>query len=120
MFNSTPLHLAAKEGHIHIVGFLINHGADINAQKKGFFSVTPLHVSSQEGHVLVVKTLIEHGADVNKKDSLLYFILILKPLFIVHPNIIMLMLLNFFLKVELILTLRIKKGKLLWIMQVVK
>jgi len=34
MFRSTPLHLAAKEGHLHVVEYLVNQKANINAKTK--------------------------------------------------------------------------------------
>jgi len=34
IFRSTPLHLAAANGHISVVEYLVNQKADINAKAK--------------------------------------------------------------------------------------
>jgi hypothetical protein len=58
----TPLHLAAKRGHVEVARFLVDRGANVNVRDKG--SLTPLHLASQEGKVEVARFLIDHGANV--------------------------------------------------------
>uniref|UniRef100_A0A183TH09 ANK_REP_REGION domain-containing protein n=1 Tax=Schistocephalus solidus TaxID=70667 RepID=A0A183TH09_SCHSO len=57
--NSTPLHLAAE--------FLLDMGADANAQDKG--GLIPLHNASSYGHIDVAALLIRHGTSVNAVDK---------------------------------------------------
>jgi ankyrin repeat protein len=63
----TPLHLASGKGHIEIVEFLLNHGADIELEI--FNGVTPLMLAAQYVTNETIKTLLEHGAKVNHKDE---------------------------------------------------
>jgi len=66
----TPLHLASGKGHIEIVEFLLNHGADIELEI--FNGETPLMLAAQYaryGQYETIKTLLEHGAKVNHKDQ---------------------------------------------------
>ena len=66
----TPLHLASGKGHIEIVEFLLNHGADIELEI--FIGDTPLLVAARYaryGQYETIKTLLEHGAKVNHKDK---------------------------------------------------
>ena len=66
----TPLHLASGKGHIEIVEFLLNHGADIELEI--FNGETPLMLAAQHARhrrYETIKTLLEHGAKVNHKDE---------------------------------------------------
>ncbi|HUU20210.1 MAG TPA: ankyrin repeat domain-containing protein [Sedimentisphaerales bacterium] len=67
----TPLHLASSKGHIEIVEFLLNHGADIELEI--FNGETPLMLAAQYARhgqqYETIKTLLEHGAKVNHKDE---------------------------------------------------
>jgi len=59
----TALHLAAQEGHIAIVGTLINAGGDVNSTRDDETSV--LQLASERGHDLIVHKLVDTGANVN-------------------------------------------------------
>ena len=50
---STPLHWASHEGHVEVVDYLLDHGADIKA--KNTSGETPLSDASNMGHVEVVE-----------------------------------------------------------------
>lgn len=58
-----PLYLAAGEGKIDAVRYLLNEGADVNAREK--FGGTPLTEAAFHGHLNVVNELLFHNADVN-------------------------------------------------------
>ena len=66
----TPLHFASGKGHIEIVEFLLNHGADIELEILN--GETPLMLAARYaryGQYETIKTLLEHGAMVNHKDE---------------------------------------------------
>jgi ankyrin repeat protein len=58
-----PLFLAAGEGRIAVVRYLLNEGADVNAREK--FGSTALIEATFYGHANVVKELVFRGADIN-------------------------------------------------------
>ncbi|KAJ3600893.1 hypothetical protein NHX12_031867 [Muraenolepis orangiensis] len=63
---TTPLHLAARNGHKDIIRLLLNAGIDINrATKAG----TALHEASLYGKTEVVKLLLDAGVDVNIRNT---------------------------------------------------
>jgi TonB family protein len=64
---STPLHLAAWNGHKDIVELLLANKADVNA--KDTMGFTPLHRAAITGHKDVVELLLDKGANVNAKDN---------------------------------------------------
>ena len=63
----TPLILAAYNDQREAVGFLLAHGADINAQDSA--GNTALMGVCFKGYKEVAKTLIDAGADVNLRNS---------------------------------------------------
>lgn len=63
---STPLHWAARHGHLEVVETLIANGADVNAVD--VFGRTPLHLAAP--HPVVMEMLIGAGADVDARDQL--------------------------------------------------
>jgi|LakMenEpi03Aug12_release.lakeMendotaPanAssembly.Ray.scaffolds.fasta_scaffold749898_1 ankyrin repeat protein len=62
---STPfgslLHVAADKGHLNIVRYLVQKGADINLND-GIVGGSPIGSAASSGHADVVKYLLEHGA----------------------------------------------------------
>ncbi|MDE0650398.1 MAG: ankyrin repeat domain-containing protein, partial [Gammaproteobacteria bacterium] len=58
----TALHLAAREGHLEVVGILIGAGAETGAATR-IGDYTPLHLASGGGHADVVDALLGGGAD---------------------------------------------------------
>ncbi len=59
----TPLHCAARFGHVNATKALLNHHAAINARDRG--GLTPLHWSARHGHDSIVELLIRKGADLS-------------------------------------------------------
>ncbi|GBM18725.1 Tankyrase-1 [Araneus ventricosus] len=64
--NSTPLHLAAGYNNLDVAEFLLEHGADVNAQDKG--GLIPLHNASSYGHLDIAALLIKYNTVVNATD----------------------------------------------------
>jgi len=56
---STPLHIASNHGHVEIVQYLVNKGANINATDRG--GCTPLHSAVELGHFEAVRWLVQEG-----------------------------------------------------------
>lgn len=63
----SPLHWAARMGHIEVVDYLAKRGANINVRDNDGW--TPLHLAAQHGHLDVVKLLVARGADVCAKTD---------------------------------------------------
>jgi uncharacterized protein len=57
----TPLMVAAREGHVRLVRWLLDKGAAINAPAKG--GSTALWLACSSGHHPVVRLMLERGAD---------------------------------------------------------
>ncbi|XP_037333131.2 caskin-2-like isoform X2 [Pungitius pungitius] len=63
---TTPLHLAARNGHKDIISLLLAAGIDINKNTK---SGTALHEASLYGKTDVVRLLLDAGVDVNIRNT---------------------------------------------------
>ncbi|XP_019721884.1 caskin-2 isoform X3 [Hippocampus comes] len=63
---TTPLHLAARNGHKDVIGLLLKAGIDINATTK---SGTALHEAALYGKTEVVRLLLDAGVDVNIRNT---------------------------------------------------
>ena len=62
--NLTPLHLAARQGHLEIARLLLEKGADPN-RMQDTTARTPLHLAVQHQHEQVTRLLLERGANPN-------------------------------------------------------
>ena len=72
MGGNTPLHFAAREGHMDAVRELIVAGADVN-QTSVSDNMSPLTQAIINGHFDIAKFLLDHGADpdiASTKDGL--------------------------------------------------
>jgi len=63
----TPMHYAAENGHLPVVQYLCEQGANNEARSNG--DRTPLHLAAYEGHLPVVQYLCKQGADKETKDN---------------------------------------------------
>ena len=59
---SSALHLAAVEGHLNLVKFLVEQGAEVEVTNNDGF--TPLHAAAAKGYMEIVKFLVEQGAGI--------------------------------------------------------
>lgn len=60
----TPLHLAARQGHLEIAGLLLENGADPN-RRQDKTACTPLHLAVEHRREKVTRLLLEQGANPN-------------------------------------------------------
>jgi ankyrin repeat protein len=68
--DKTPLQLAAEQGRMEIVEYLVEAGADVNAATDpASGEVTPLRAAIDNQDYLMARYLIEHGADVNHANE---------------------------------------------------
>jgi hypothetical protein len=63
----TPLHDAARNGHIEIARLLLQNGAKVNAKDR--WDRTPLHIAAFRGHVDILHLLVENGADLEAQTN---------------------------------------------------
>jgi ankyrin repeat protein len=71
---SYTLLYASVEGHLEVVRYLIDQGADVNVNKSfheglAVPGVTPLHGAASGGHLEVARLLIASGARLDAKDK---------------------------------------------------
>ena len=63
----TPLHLAARHGHLEVIGELIERGARINEQTR-YTPATPLRYAAELGRKPVIRLLLASGAKKTSRD----------------------------------------------------
>eukprot|EP00854_Cymbomonas_tetramitiformis_P014662 gene14662-17323_t len=63
---ATPLHAASCNGHFSVAKLLLDHQAEINAQKCD--RSTALMMAACNGQLAIVELLLQRGADVSLKD----------------------------------------------------
>lgn len=62
-FERTPLHFAAKEGHLHLIELLLRRGAAVNEKDK--LGRTALYFATNRKHDCAVELLLERGASID-------------------------------------------------------
>src|SRR5437868_5113711 len=62
-YEHTMLHVAAQNGHLRVVEFLLDRGIDPNTREKGD-NTYPMHWAAAAGHLDVVRRLANAGGDV--------------------------------------------------------
>jgi uncharacterized protein len=67
VLGDTPLHIAAVNGDVHIIGLLLDAGADIDAH--GEYGYTPLQQAVGQGHVDAVRLLLRRGASRDSRND---------------------------------------------------
>jgi ankyrin repeat protein len=65
-FDETPMHAAARAGHINILSLLLEHGVDVDVRNRN--GETPLLKASWFGKREAGWYLIDRGADINAPD----------------------------------------------------
>lgn len=70
MCDSTPLQLAAHNGHARTVELLLKQQCDVNA--KDMANYTPLHWAVQKNHPNLIQLLLKYGADPHAKSHGMY------------------------------------------------
>ena len=66
-WDNTALLLACNKGHMEIVTYLIEHGANVNM--RNIHGWNPLITASSIGAIEIVKYLIEKGANLDGEDA---------------------------------------------------
>ena len=67
IYGRTPLNISCYNGHIEVVKFLLEEGADIESKDR--CSNSPLNKAScYEGDLETVKFLVEKGSDIESRD----------------------------------------------------
>jgi ankyrin repeat protein len=67
LLGESLLHLAADQGHVELLGPLIDAGLDVN--DTDHLNQTPLHSAAVNQHVPVMQWLLQHGADIQRQTS---------------------------------------------------
>ena len=66
---NTPLHQAAKNGHLLLCELIIDNVDDKNPKYEG--EKTPLHYAAKYGHLAICQLIIDNVDDKNPKDNVL-------------------------------------------------
>jgi ankyrin repeat protein len=65
---NTPLHYAVIQDRLEVVGWLLDAGADPNAEGEDRF--TPLHEAVLHGRLNIIRLLLSRGADPKRKSGM--------------------------------------------------
>lgn len=62
----SPLHYAAREGHLTVCEYLVMKGFKVNCRDRTL--KTPMHYAALFGHTLVMDFLLKEGGDFTSRD----------------------------------------------------
>ena len=79
--NKSPLYFAAQGGHIDVIYFLIDNGAN---SKDGIDNVGYLHWSCKNGYLKIVELLFNKNVGINDQDGMISIVILDKHLFIMQ------------------------------------
>ena len=65
--HSTPLMLAVQGGHVCVVSYLLDHGADVT--KDDYYRGTALHFAAYRGRLEIAKMLLNKGAEIDQENN---------------------------------------------------
>lgn len=63
------LQLACYFGHAELAAWLVEQGADVNAEARNEQKIRPIHAAAAHGNVTIAKMLLENGADANARQQ---------------------------------------------------
>ncbi|XP_065903477.1 uncharacterized protein [Dysidea avara] len=66
VWDDSPLHKAARNGHYNLVAMMLKAGVPVNLKSKD--GGTPLHHACSNGHINCAKLLCDHKAEIDMKD----------------------------------------------------
>ena len=75
---ATPLHWAARAGHVQMVTLLYKKGADITLMDAQGYNA--LHLAVHAGHSMMIVYLISIGLEVDSRDSMVCDVKVSDPL----------------------------------------
>ena len=67
IYESTPLHMAANNGHLDIIQYLVSLGANINEIDS--YGNYIFQIVCEIGYFEIVEYLVKHGCDINGKNG---------------------------------------------------
>ena len=65
----TPLHLAAKNGHLSMCRWIMENKADTDIEPVDYHGKTPLHVAAEHGHLEICKLIVQNMQDTKSKKN---------------------------------------------------
>ena len=67
-YGNTPLHDAARYGHVDVATLLLDRGADVESKTR-YIGYTAFHYAAWRGHTDVATLLLDRGADIESKTN---------------------------------------------------
>jgi len=93
-YGRTPIIAAAAEGHLDIIEYLVQNGANINS--KALHGWNSIHYAAPGGQLKVVEYLIKNGVEVDCINEYYYYLLLVILHFIFHHGMVNSQLFNFY------------------------